>query len=485
MILAEPRHEPKVRQGVTTEVVGVDGNGFAPFPRREDLAASSTSTPASTAGRTSTTTGRLGRRATSPATTARSASTSRTLIGNSPLRIAALGWDDVAGRRAGARPDARRCSARRWRRAPSGCRPGSTTRPARYATTDELAALTEEAGAARRLLPHPRPLPARRPLPRPVPRGDRDRPAGRRARPHHPLLPPRDASRAARADARARRRRPRRGPRRHLRHLSVRVGEHAAPDPAAAVGPGRRARSAARSASPIATARDRLRAELRAAGPAVRQRRPAGPTSASAPSRGPRTCAGRAGRSRDVMRETGHDAVDVICDLLLAEDLGVEPGHAAGRAATALRPFVAAPGRRWSARTARSVGDEAGPRTYGSFPRILGQFVRDEALLSLEEAVRKMTSAPAARLGLRDRGVIRDGLAADLVVFDPATVRRPRHLRRAALVPRGHRARDRQRRRWSWTAASTPAPRPGGRCATAGTDSTRGRSPSGALTPPR
>ena len=63
------------------------------------------------------------------------------------------------------------------------------------------------------------------------------------------------------------------------------------------------------------------------------------------------------------------------------------------------------------------------PRTYGSFPRILGQFVRDEALLSLEEAVRKMTSAPAARLGLRERGTLRDGAIADVVVFDLATVR--------------------------------------------------------------
>jgi N-acyl-D-aspartate/D-glutamate deacylase len=54
---------------------------------------------------------------------------------------------------------------------------------------------------------------------------------------------------------------------------------------------------------------------------------------------------------------------------------------------------------------------------------VLGQFVRDEALLSLEEAVRKMTSAAAERLGLRDRGLVRDGLIADLVVFDPARVR--------------------------------------------------------------
>jgi N-acyl-D-aspartate/D-glutamate deacylase len=69
------------------------------------------------------------------------------------------------------------------------------------------------------------------------------------------------------------------------------------------------------------------------------------------------------------------------------------------------------------------VGGRPSPRTFGSYPRILGQFVRDEALLGLEDAVRRMTSMPAARLGLRDRGVIRDGAVADLVIFDPATVR--------------------------------------------------------------
>ena len=69
------------------------------------------------------------------------------------------------------------------------------------------------------------------------------------------------------------------------------------------------------------------------------------------------------------------------------------------------------------------VAEKPSPRTYGSYPRVLGQFVREEGLLGLEEAVRHMTGAPAARLGLPDRGLIRDGYAADLVVFDPERVR--------------------------------------------------------------
>jgi dihydroorotase/N-acyl-D-amino-acid deacylase len=63
------------------------------------------------------------------------------------------------------------------------------------------------------------------------------------------------------------------------------------------------------------------------------------------------------------------------------------------------------------------------PRAFGTFPRILGRYVRDEKLLRLEEAIRKMTSQPAARVHLQDRGILRPGLAADLTVFDPATIR--------------------------------------------------------------
>jgi N-acyl-D-amino-acid deacylase len=63
------------------------------------------------------------------------------------------------------------------------------------------------------------------------------------------------------------------------------------------------------------------------------------------------------------------------------------------------------------------------PRGWGTFPRILGKYVRDEQLLTLEEAIRKMTSRAAVRVGLRDRGILRAGFFADITVFDPATIR--------------------------------------------------------------
>jgi len=62
------------------------------------------------------------------------------------------------------------------------------------------------------------------------------------------------------------------------------------------------------------------------------------------------------------------------------------------------------------------------PRTFGNYPRILGKYVRDEHVIPLEEAVRKMTSAVADRLSVHDRGVLKPGMFADVVVFDPAAV---------------------------------------------------------------
>ena len=69
-----------------------------------------------------------------------------------------------------------------------------------------------------------------------------------------------------------------------------------------------------------------------------------------------------------------------------------------------------------------SAVDAAHPRAFGTFPRVLAKYVRDEGIISLEEAIRKMTSLPANRLRLFDRGRISPGMSADLVIFDPRKI---------------------------------------------------------------
>ena len=68
------------------------------------------------------------------------------------------------------------------------------------------------------------------------------------------------------------------------------------------------------------------------------------------------------------------------------------------------------------------AGSKSHPRGWGTYPRILGRYVRDEKLLSLETAINKMTAAPAARVGLKDRGLLKEGMFADITIFDPAKV---------------------------------------------------------------
>lgn len=65
---------------------------------------------------------------------------------------------------------------------------------------------------------------------------------------------------------------------------------------------------------------------------------------------------------------------------------------------------------------------KAHPRAFGTFPRILAEYVREQHTMRLEEAVRKMTSLAASRVGLLDRGILRPGMIADVTVFDPKTM---------------------------------------------------------------
>ena len=68
------------------------------------------------------------------------------------------------------------------------------------------------------------------------------------------------------------------------------------------------------------------------------------------------------------------------------------------------------------------AGAKSHPRGWGSYPRILGRYVRELNLLTLEQAVHKMSGMPAARVGLKDRGQLRDGMFADITIFDPQKV---------------------------------------------------------------
>ena len=126
-----------------------------------------------------------------------------------------------------------------------------------------------------------------------------------------------------------------------------------------------------------------------------------------------------------IMRDMQKSAPDAVIDLVLAENdhLGkINFSMTEENVAMQLkRPWVV-------------IGSDAGgqdpdsaiglthPRAYGTYARILGKYVRTDSVLTLEDAVRKMTSATAARLKLRDRGLLREGMYADVVVFDPATI---------------------------------------------------------------
>lgn len=431
MILADPDHGAKVRQGVTTELVGVDGLSYAPFPSATDrdamvhMNAGLDGDPRDpdgargTSGRGgpvridwSTVEDVLARYDTGTAVNVAQ------LVGNTPLRIAALGWDDAPPTPA-ALADQRARLREAMEQGAFGVSSGLDYPPGAYATTDELAALANEAAKLGGIYhTHVR-----------YSLGDRF------------LDPFREAIEIGRrGEAPA-----------HITHFYHRLTFPGTPDQmlalvddATAAGqdvsfdlyPSEWASTRLLILIPIwILAGGPLRTKERLADPAVRAS-----IRDDLAARG-QLFAGRGG-IRDIrigylrlpenrqwegrtlgelIDAAGSDPVDALCDLLLAEDLRpneVTPGPNLEGTRRFLRHPAAMIGT-----DSVFVGAKPSPRTSGSYPRILGQFVRDEALLGLEDAIARMTSMPAARLGLRDRGTIRDGAVADLVIFDPATVR--------------------------------------------------------------
>lgn len=132
-------------------------------------------------------------------------------------------------------------------------------------------------------------------------------------------------------------------------------------------------------------------------------------------------------RISEIAAEQKKDPLDVLFDLILADHgqtgaiyfmMSEDDMRAAMR--SSFVSFCTDSGSR--ATDGPLAGSKSHPRGWGSYPRILGRYVREEKLLSLETAIQKMTGAPATRVGLRDRGFIREGMFADMVVFDPAKV---------------------------------------------------------------
>ena len=129
-----------------------------------------------------------------------------------------------------------------------------------------------------------------------------------------------------------------------------------------------------------------------------------------------------------IAKERGADPVDALIDIVVADrgnTARVTFGMSEDDVRAALRHPLVSFCTDSGARAEDGIlsKQKSHPRAFGSAARILGHYVRDEKVLGLEEAVRKMTSLPASRMRLQDRGLLRAGMAADVVAFDPTTVR--------------------------------------------------------------
>ena len=132
-------------------------------------------------------------------------------------------------------------------------------------------------------------------------------------------------------------------------------------------------------------------------------------------------------RMNQVIAALHKPPLDVLFELLEANGGSVPTvyfHHSEEDMRYALRqPFVSIGSDGLALATDGPLGDgHPHPRSYGTFPRVLGRYVREEHVLTLEEAIRKMTSANAAKIGILDRGILRPGMMADVTVFDAATI---------------------------------------------------------------
>ena len=417
VLMEDPHHEPKVRQGVTTEVIGVDGCSYAPMPGEDDLRAF-VRFNAGLDGRPDidyqwrTVAGYLSR------LDRRIAINAAYLIGNSALRICTVGWEDRPATRAEL-ADMQALLREGMQEGAFGLSTGLDYPPGAYASTDELVALSGE-GAQLGGIYHTH---VRYQL------GDRF------------LDPFREALEIGRRSSIPI----------HVTHFYRRVNA-----------PG----SSAQLLGVIEDGRDEgldvtfdsypyewsstrltillpmwlqdggpepLLERLADSGlrPRIREEVDRRAESYGGPTVWQRIRLGAFSRAENrhlegltiaaIAEARAQHPADAMCDLLVSEDLGINQ-VAANPDPASLPTFVKHPLAMVGSDSV-FVGDMPSPRTYGTFPRILGDMVRDEQALGLPDAIRKMTSYPAQRLGITDRGLLRDGMKADIAIFDPSTIR--------------------------------------------------------------
>ncbi len=413
VILAEPEHQPKVRQGITTELVGVDGNSYAPFTSHEDFLAfvelnSGLDGDPPLPGRWSTVAEYLSMFDDKVAVNI------AYLIGNSPLRICAAGWDDRPVSRAEL-ANMKAMLREGMEEGAFGLSTGLDYPPGSYADTSELVELAQEAARLGGIY-HTH---LRNTL------GDRF------------LDPVNEALDIGR----------RGGLPCHLTHFYRRITH---PGSARQLldlveGAAEQDQDVTMDCYPYTYSSTRLlimfpqwahdggteklKEVLRSPEGRERLRQEVRPRSGSFKDvwltyfKRPHNQQYEGRSVAEVAEMMSKGEVDAMCDLLLDEDLQTSQ-VAPGPDLTTLPDFITHP-LSMVGTDALLIGDYPSPRTYGTFPTILADYVRNQGSITLHEAVRKMTSFAALRLGIPDRGMLRDNMKADIVVFDPNTVKSP------------------------------------------------------------
>ena len=413
VLLSEPEHEPKVRQGITTELIGVDGNSYAPFRSQDDFRRfveinSGLDGNPPLPGSWSTVEQYLNM------FDRKSAVNIAYILGNSPVRIDAIGWEstpatesDIANMKAIIREAMEEGAI--------GMSTGLDYPPGGYASTDELVDLSKQVAALGGIYhTHVRyksgdmfmdpfkeaiEIGERSGVPVHITHFYQKAPSPGGAPQLLGLVE--DAS-AAGQDV-------------TFDSYPYSLGSTRIlivfPDWVHEGGPER-----LKEALADEDARERLRGEVVPRAPTWHDmwltyfKRPENHQ--------------YEGRSiAEIAEMRSQDPVDALCDLLIEEDLQT-CYVAEGLNQKTLPAFVTHP-LSMVGSDAVLLGDFPSPRTYGCFPVILAEYVRDEQQMSLPNAIRKMTSFPAQRLGLQDRGVLRDGMNADITVFDAGSVRTP------------------------------------------------------------